>query len=304
MRGGRGLFIRNINQSGTSRVAARVSLRMAPDACAATPRAPHGWLHVSVSCRMTPRPLPVSCASLATYHARQLPPRPDLIDRATSSFSVHSSNFGLSKERRSPVSLSPGSEDEAVAATRKRRRSSKGALPCPSLHRFVPEGDGSLFVARAKVAVASSKVIKAFNEYVVVMEDHVVASRNDKEIESIDRDIRRASRVAHRDIVTRYREILESLKDKWTSKKKGVFAEIQLHEVIANIDLLNELKDGDLTVYAELARLKEMEGDCEDLVASAAVSDWSISELDLPQVSDDSVDQVEGSSVPDDSASS
>ena len=67
-----------------------------------------------------------------------------------------------------------------------------------------------------------------------------------------DREIRRASRVARRDI-------LESLKDKWTTKKKGVSAEIQLHEVIANIDLLNELKDGGLTVDAELARLKEME---------------------------------------------
>ena len=83
-----------------------------------------------------------------------------------------------------------------------------------------------------------------------------------------------------------------------------MFAEIQLHEVIANIDLLNELKDGGLTVDAELARLKEMEGDCEDLVASVTMPDWSISELDLPQVSDDSVDQVGGSSVPDDSASS
>ena len=150
MREGRGLFIGNSNQSGTSRVAARVSLRMAPDACAATPRAPHGWLHVSVLCRMTPRPLPVcmhglapcketprpphisphasvACiatsrawpfhlvllcvtshaviiftatphASLATYYARKLAPRPDLIDQATSSFSVHSSNFGLSGE--------------------------------------------------------------------------------------------------------------------------------------------------------------------------------------------------------------
>ncbi|KAF2557450.1 hypothetical protein F2Q68_00016805 [Brassica cretica] len=109
-----------------------------------------------------------------------------------------------------------------------------------------------------------------------------------------DQDIRRASRVARRDIANRYREILESLKDKWTSKKKGVSAEIQLHEVIANIDLLN----------AELACLRDMEGYCEDLVASATVSDWSISELDLPQVSNDSVDQVGGSSVPDDSASS
>ncbi|KAF2561965.1 hypothetical protein F2Q70_00016951 [Brassica cretica] len=26
---------------------------MAPDACAAAPHAPHGWLHVSASCRMT-----------------------------------------------------------------------------------------------------------------------------------------------------------------------------------------------------------------------------------------------------------
>ena len=81
-------------------------------------------------------------------------------------------------------------------------------------------------------------------------------------------------------------------------------AEIQLQEVTANIDLLNELKDGGLTVDTELARLKEMEGDCKDLVASAAVPDWSISELDIPQISEDSVDQIGGSSVPDDSASS
>ncbi|KAF3582807.1 hypothetical protein DY000_02031776 [Brassica cretica] len=258
------------------------------------------------------------------------------------------------EERRSPISLIPGSEDETAVATRKRRRSSKGALPGPSRPRFVPEGDGSLFADQGDLislagrmrsagcrllSLASSakkeayaKVMEAFNEYVVVMEDHVVASRNDKEIESIgfeikrilkelkatkregkkdtekiealiedwkrihqenealmaqmvaqkariaaleverDRDIRRASRIARRDI-------LESLKDKWTTKKKGVSAEIQLHEVNASIDLLNELKDG------------------------AAVSDWSISKLDLPEVSDDSVDQVGGSSVPDDSAS-
>ncbi|KAF2532112.1 hypothetical protein F2Q70_00030912 [Brassica cretica] len=118
------------------------------------------------------------------------------------------------------------------------------------------------------------------------------------------RDIRRASRIARRDIAAKYREVLEFLNDRWASKKKEVSAEIRLQEVTANIDLLNELKDGGLTVDAELARLKGMEGDCEDLVALAVVPDWSISELDLPQVSDDSVDQVGGSSVPDDSVSS
>ena len=66
------------------------------------------------------------------------------------------------------------------------------------------------------------------------------------------------------------------------NKKKDVSAEIQLQEVVSNIDLLNELKDGGLNVDAELTRLKEMENDCEGLVALAAVSDWSISGLDLP----------------------
>ncbi|KAL0853984.1 hypothetical protein Bca101_059136 [Brassica carinata] len=42
---GRGVFIGSSNQSETSRVATRVSLRMAPDACVVAPRAPHVWLH-------------------------------------------------------------------------------------------------------------------------------------------------------------------------------------------------------------------------------------------------------------------
>ena len=119
-----------------------------------------------------------------------------------------------------------------------------------------------------------------------------------------DQDVRRASRIARRDIAEKYREVLESLKGRWASKKKEVSAEMRLQEVTANIDLLNELKDGGLTVDAELARLKGMKGDCKDLVALAVVPDWSIAELDLPQVSDDSVDQVGGSSVPDDFVSS
>ncbi|KAF3591427.1 hypothetical protein DY000_02020846 [Brassica cretica] len=159
--------------------------------------------------------------------------------------------------------------------------------------------------AYAKVAVASSKVMVAFNEYVVVMEDHVVASRNDKEIESIGSEIKRLSkelkatkREGKKDV-----EKIEALTEDWKRihqenealmtqmvAQKARIAALQLYEVIANIDLLNELKGGDLTVDAELARLKEMKGDCEDLVA-VAMSDWSISELDLPQVSDDSVDQ-------------
>ncbi|KAF2611852.1 hypothetical protein F2Q70_00011963 [Brassica cretica] len=66
---------------------------------------------------------------------------------------------------------------------------------------------------------------------------------------------------------------VDKILDRWASKKKEVSAEIRLQEVTANIDLLTELKDEGLTMDAELARLKGMEGDCEDLVASAAVPD-------------------------------
>ncbi|KAF2571968.1 hypothetical protein F2Q70_00004236 [Brassica cretica] len=132
-------------------------------------------------------------------------------------------------ERRSSVSLSPGSEDEVVAASRKRRRSSKAALPGPSCSRrestvrgLASGGDDPLFAAQddlislagrmrsagcrlpslasatekeayAKVAVASSKVMEAFNEYVVAMEDRVEVFRNDKEIENISSEIKRLS---------------------------------------------------------------------------------------------------------------
>lgn len=42
--------------------------------------------------------------------------------------------------------------------------------------------------------------------------------------------------------------------------------------MIANIDLLNEIKDGGLTMDDELVRLKEMGGgDCEGLINLAAM---------------------------------
>ncbi|KAF2589809.1 hypothetical protein F2Q70_00039621 [Brassica cretica] len=45
-----------------------------------------------------------------------------------------------------------------------------------------------------------------------------------------DRDIRRASRIGHRDIAAKFWEVLESLKDRWASKKKEMSTEIRLQE--------------------------------------------------------------------------
>ncbi|KAF3510174.1 hypothetical protein F2Q69_00007852 [Brassica cretica] len=201
------------------------------------------------------------------------------------------------------IDLLSGSEDETVASTRKRCRSSEGALPGPSCPRFVSEGDGSPFAAQsdliflagrmrsagcrlpslassvkreayAKVAVESSKIMswllgmtrksralvlrskgfrrsskspsekgrRMLKRSKLLTEDwRRVHLENEAltpqmvaqwariaaiEVER-DRDIRRASCIARRDIAAKFREVLESLKDRWESKKKEVSAEIR-----------------------------------------------------------------------------
>ncbi|KAF2591627.1 hypothetical protein F2Q70_00038570 [Brassica cretica] len=79
-------------------------------------------------------------------------------------------------------------------------------------------------------------------------------------------------------------------------KKKEVSTEIQLHGVVANLDLLNEIKDEGLVVEDEIVRLKEMGKDCEAVASFAAVPDWSVAGLHLPQVSEDSIDDEAASS--------
>ncbi|KAF3555765.1 hypothetical protein F2Q69_00016340 [Brassica cretica] len=53
----------------------------------------------------------------------------------------------------------------------------------------------------------------------------------------------------------------------WLTKKKEVSAEIQLHEVVANIDLLNEIKSEGLVVDEEIVRLKKTKKDCKSMLA-------------------------------------
>ncbi|KAF2546452.1 hypothetical protein F2Q70_00021556 [Brassica cretica] len=110
------------------------------------------------------------------------------------------------------------------------------------------------------------------------------------ELEKIrDRDICRGSRAARREDANSFLEVLASLEKRWVDKKKEVSAEIQLHKLVANLDLLNEIKNEGLVVDEEIVRLEEMEKDCEVTASWAAVPDWSVADLDLPQISEDSV---------------
>ena len=104
-----------------------------------------------------------------------------------------------------------------------------------------------------------------------------------------DRDIRRGSRAARRKVADGFREVIASLKKRWLEKKKEVSAGIQLHELVANLYLLNEIKNEGLVVDEEIDHHKEMEKDFEAIAGLAAVPDWSVAGLNLPQVSEDSI---------------
>ena len=76
--------------------------------------------------------------------------------------SIHDSDDeDVSEENRPPVSLSPGSDDETMVVTRKRRRSSEGSLPAPSRPRFVPKGDGSSFAAQSDLNSLAGRMMSA-----------------------------------------------------------------------------------------------------------------------------------------------
>nr|XP_018475500.1 PREDICTED: uncharacterized protein At3g60930, chloroplastic-like [Raphanus sativus] len=99
-----------------------------------------------------------------------------------------------------------------------------------------------------------------------------------------DRDVRSA----RREMSSQYAAILGSLEEKWSNKEREIAARIQFQEVVANIDLLTEIKEGSCDVDGELARLQDLERDCKAAVESCPSSSWSISELDLPQVPEES----------------
>ncbi|KAF2598043.1 hypothetical protein F2Q68_00010090 [Brassica cretica] len=298
---------------------------------------------------------------------------------------VDSNDEGAPGGRQSPVSLSPGLQDDSVVAGRKRRRLSKAVVPELSRSgrklkgwKLVLEGDGPLSMDRgdlislaqrtrsadcrppslvspgeeeayAKVVSASSKVVEAFKEFTVTMEDRIRALRNEGEVEKgkaevrrlteelrlakeeirkktgeamllkdewqrarreraafetevaalrtkvaeletgHDRDIRRGSRAARRKVADGFREVIASLEKRWLEKQKEVSAGIQLHELVANLYLLTEIKNEGLVVDEEIDHQKEMEKDFEAIVGLAAVPDWSVAGLNLPQVSEDSI---------------
>ena len=97
----------------------------------------------------------------SSFRASGSTPRSRASDRPPLIFVRDSEDEGASLEERSPISLSPGLEVETVATTRKRRRSSRAALPGLSRPRIVHEGDDSLFAAQGDLISLAGRMRSA-----------------------------------------------------------------------------------------------------------------------------------------------
>lgn len=101
--------------------------------------------------------------------------------------------------------------------------------------------------------------------------------------------IRKACHQARRNLANEYEGILGRVKDKFTMKKVDKETEIRLQEVTTDIGLLTEFKEGGFEVDDKLKRLWEKESKFDIENGLAAVSDFSIRDVDLPEVFDDSI---------------
>ncbi|KAF3606375.1 hypothetical protein DY000_02048487 [Brassica cretica] len=112
-----------------------------------------------------------------------------------------------------------------------------------------------------------------------------------REIEGYDAAARKERNLALRSLAREYDAVLAVVKDKLRKKKEEKAAEIHLQEVRARIEALTEHNEGGFELEEELGRLRELEISLDLDYGVASVSDRSLSRLELPEVSGDSVDQ-------------
>ncbi|KAL0846939.1 hypothetical protein Bca101_020185 [Brassica carinata] len=110
-------------------------------------------------------------------------------------------------------------------------------------------------------------------------------------LEGRDAAVRRGSRRACQSLTEKHGEVLKKMKEKWKKKKIEVAAEIALERVRAKIDVLSEYLDGGFELEEKLAQLREREVNCDVDLRAVMVSDSSLESLELPGVSDDSINQ-------------
>ncbi|KAF3492817.1 hypothetical protein DY000_02053571 [Brassica cretica] len=169
--------------------------------------------------------------------------------------------------------------------------------------------------AYVRMAIASAKAMEASNEYAALMERRLadlpskevvgghlhtiqqlrgevqndldlMKGKHRREIEGRDAAARKEHNLALRSLAREYDAVLAVVKDKLQKKKEETAAEVR-----ARIEALTEYIEGGFELEEELGHLRDREITLDLDYGVASVSDPSLSRLELPEVSGDSVDQ-------------
>ncbi|WZY87207.1 hypothetical protein YC2023_033591 [Brassica napus] len=119
----------------------------------------------------------------------------------------------------------------------------------------------------------------------------VEKEKHRREIKGRDAAAGKERDLDRRSLAREYDAVLAVVKDKLQKKKEETAAEIHLQEVRARIEALTEYSEGGFKLEEELGRLRDREILLDLDYCVASVSDPSLSCLELPEVSGDSVDQ-------------
>ena len=158
---------------------------------------------------------------------------------------------------------------------------------------------GELEVAReverqreAGIKESKKNLAAAEAEKVAIQSDFdSMKEKHRREIEGRDRRARKDRHLARLSLAQEYDVVLAVVKNKLEQKKKETAAEIRLQEARARIEALTVYSEGGFELEEELERLRDQEISLDVDNGLASVSDLSLSRIDLPEVSGDSVDQ-------------
>jgi len=109
------------------------------------------------------------------------------------------------------------------------------------------------------------------------------------DLTSIAQGTKKAVHDAKVDLAAAYSKLLAGIKEKWIAKKEFTVLEGQAAEVESNLALIDQITKAAIDLTVERPRLQAELDNLEAKCASKEVSDFTLSMLDIPQVSEMSV---------------
>ena len=109
------------------------------------------------------------------------------------------------------------------------------------------------------------------------------------DLTSVAQGEKKAVHDAKVELAAAYSKLLAGIKEKWVAKKEYTVLEGQTAEVESNLALIDQITKAAIDLTVERPRLQAELDDLEARCKSKEVSDFTLSKLDLPQVSEISV---------------